>query len=1130
MNQASTKTYWKSPHNPGNPAPPQENGLAVDGPSATGLQLKGNPPLASESADGLWSLDRRRFLEAAGFSLSLATAAGCGRAPVVHALPFFKHPPGAVPDQLRYYGSTCAGCAAGCGLLAGTRDGRPLKMEGMPEHPLSQGGLCAVGQAQPLELYDSKRLHGPLKRGPLKRGPLKEDKQVPWTEIDLDIANQLGEIKEAGGAVRLVTNTVTSPTLRGAIADFLGQFKDARHITLDAVSSSAILDAHEKTHGSRLLPHYRIDRAKVIVSFGADFLGTWISPVEFTASWCKNRPPTETDPSMSYHVQLESRLSLTGSNADRRLVIAPSEQQRVLRLLADRLAQHAGQPESSSPPTGSPATAASVAGADLAEIAQRLWAARGQALVLCDSQDVNTQITVNRINHLLASYGKTLDIEHPSLQRQGNDREVAELVEELKHGQVAALLVAGTDLTYNLPGRQALADAIDKVRLVVSFAPRIDDFAAHAHYVCPDHHALESWGDAEPIHGLVSIVQPTIRPIYNTRSVLESLSNWSAPAAAQKHSVTQYDLVRDYWRKQIMAQQEQTDFSQFWDRAVHDGFVRLQRKPVTSQPFQDSRPPDSKRTAEPTPQTGLTLVLYQKIGMPDSQHAQNPWLLELPDPITKVTWDNYVSVSQALAQEQSLEDGDVVRIQIGGEKGNPEQASLELPVFIQPGQHTRTVAIALAYGCPGTDRFAKVGPQWLESRLTVEPGQTVGKNGAPLISITKDTLRYVRQSVTLEKTGRKQTLASTQEHHSIDVPAAVAPHGAERRGMIQETTLAAYALDPYAGSPEAHHPATSQPGQNPAAEPQPVRQQDSPQILPGKPSQDLPREAQLWPEDHPMEGHWWGMMIDLNACTGCSACVIACQSENNVPVVGKDEVRRQREMHWLRLDRYYSTPPESASKEPNAVENDAGRGGTDQNGTDMEVYHQPMMCHHCDNAPCETVCPVLATVHGDEGLNEQAYNRCVGTRYCANNCPYKVRRFNWFKYTHDDTLQNLVLNPEVTVRSRGVMEKCSMCVQRIEAGKIAARRRGKPLTDGQIQTACQQSCPTRAIVFGDMNDPDSQVSTAIRNPRRYRVLEELNIRPSVGYLRMVKNTNSVAITESPMENTVEENQEESPHG
>lgn len=390
-----------------------------------------------------------------------------------------------------------------------------------------------------------------------------------------------------------------------------------------------------------------------------------------------------------------------------------------------------------------------------------------------------------------------------------------------------------------------------------------------------------------------------------------------------------------------------------------------------------------------------------------------------------------------------MADGDVVLVATADGR-----CQVELPVLVQPGQHPHLVAMALAYGVKGTDRFANIGPEWLEGRPTTTQGTMIGKNVAAFIEVRNNTLHYSRGGITLRKTDRRHDLATTQKYPSMKVPSEVAPYGAEVRQPIQATTLSAYAQDPKAGAPHFHQHA----------------------------------EEQLWSEDHPDSGHSWGMVIDLNKCTGCSACLIACQSENNVPVVGKDEVRRQREMHWIRIDRYYSG-----------------------DGKDVGVSYQPMMCQHCGNAPCETVCPVLATVHGSEGLNEQAYNRCVGTRYCANNCPYKVRRFNWFKYQHDDAVENLALNPDVTVRTRGVMEKCSMCVQRIEEAKIDARRRNTPLVDGAALTACQQSCPAQAIDFGDLNDPASRVHRAVQNPRGYGVLEEFNFRPSVTYLRIVRN-------------------------
>ena len=992
------------------------------------------PEASVELMDESSAISRRRFLEAAGFSMSLAAMGGCGRAPVETALPFPIQPVGAIPGRLQYYASTCAGCSAGCGLLVGTRDGRPLKMEGLPGHPLSNGGLCAVGQALPIGLYDSHRLSGPLRAG----------KPSKWAAVDQEIIQSLKQIQEQQKAVRFVTSTITSPTLQNSIDGFLAQFEDAKHIVFDAVSSSAILDAHEQTHSTRVLPHYRFDRAEVLVSFGADFLGTWISPVEFTAAWSTRRVPSEQAPEMSYHVQLESRMSLTGSNADRRHAIHPRDQGPLLGRLAEKVAEMAGTPLSERLAPSVSDTHENL----LTDLAKRLWDARGKSLVVCDSQDVGVQLLVNSINHQLGNYGSTLDLQRPSRQRQGNDRDVEQLVEEINTDQVGALLIADVNLVHDLAERETLAVAIGRVPLTVSFSQRVDESASLAKFVCPDHHVLESWSDAEPISGLISLTQPTLRPltlhplgetqaVFETRAVLESLAVWSG------RPTTAYEAVQKHWEEAIFPRRQTTapaQFGQFWERALHDGFVEVRSEESIAGDFSaDAIKPLAQHPAT----DDFSLVLYTKASMPDSRHAHNPWLQELPDPVTKVTWGNYVCVSQADAAKLGMEDGEIVKVSIG-----EDGPHIELPVLVQVGQHDRVLAIALAYGCKGTDRFAKIGPQWFEARPTVPENELVGTNAAEFLEFRDGTLQTIELGVTLSRTGKRRDLASTQKYNSLEVPAEIAPHGAHRREIVQHTTLPAFAQDAHAGAAEHHHDT----------------------------------EAQLWPEDHPKTGHAWGMVIDLNKCTGCSACVIACQSENNVPVVGYDEVRRQREMHWIRIDRYYTGE-----------------------GDEMDVDHQPMMCQHCDNAPCETVCPVLATVHSSEGLNEQVYNRCVGTRYCANNCPYKVRRFNWFKYPHDDSLQNLVLNPEVTVRSRGVMEKCSMCVQRIEAGKIEARSQDKPVMDGSIQTACQQSCPANAIVFGDMNDAESKIHTALENPRRYHVLEELNVRPSVSYLRVVKN-------------------------
>lgn len=992
-------------------------------------------------------INRRRFLEAAGFTFSLAALHGCSRPDAEVALPLIDQPEGMIPGKTQTYASTCSGCSAGCGLLVGVRDGRPLKMEGMPEHPLSKGGLCAVGQALPLGLYDSHRLQHPLASG----------KESDWTKVDQQIKTKLKSMTASGGAVRFVTSTVTSPTLKASIDAFLQQFKNGRHITLDSVTSSAISDAHKETHGSPLLPHYLFDQAEVIVSFGADFLGTWISPVEFTAAWRTRRVPTEEHPEMSWHAHCEGQMSLTGSNADRRFRVAPDEYGAVLNHVYVQLTDRAGdsvgrtKERSDAVPAGEvddatghagtaldlvrPTEPSPISDADLSALVDRLWNARGASLVICDSQDVAIQVVVNAINHLLENYSKTLDVARPSLQRQGNDADVLELVADLTAGQVSALFVAGTDLTHNLPGRDDLAKAIGDVELVVSLAERKDDFASLAHFVCPDQHLLETWLDAEPISGVISLSQPLMEPLGKNRSILESLARWSGSDDSA------YDILRSSWEKSVMprAVGKTKAFREFWDQSVHDGFVEVKPEETTVGEFNT----DAVSLVPAPKASDYCLTLYSRIGLTDSRHAHNPWLQELPDPITKVTWDNYVCVSQAAAEKLNVSQGDIVTVTIDN-----NGASIDLPALIQRGQHDRVISIALGYGVKGTDRFANIGPQWFEGKPTVEKGELVGRNAAPLIRISDRNLQFDRSDIALKKTGRHRDLATTQEHHSLEIPKNVAPHGGEVRDIVQLTTLPAFANNPEAGKVEHH----------------------------------FGPEVQLWADDHKKDEHRWGMTIDLNACTGCSACLVACQSENNVPVVGKDEVLRQREMHWLRIDRYYA--------------------GDDD---DVSVSHQPMMCQHCDNAPCETVCPVLATVHSDEGLNEQIYNRCVGTRYCANNCPYKVRRFNWFEYPHEDSLLNLALNPDVAVRSRGVMEKCSMCVQRIEEGKIDAKRRGEPVADGEIQTACQQSCPAQAIQFGDLNDTASAVHTDQENPRRYGVLEEFNFQQSVSYLRVVKN-------------------------
>jgi len=972
---------------------------------------------------------RRDFLKAAGFSVGAAFATACSRAPVQRAVPLLTQPEEIVPGRSLFYASTCGGCSAGCGVLAKVRDGRPIKLEGNLEHPVSRGGLCATGQASILGLYDSERLQRPWKDGNV----------TSWVEADREITAELQTIGRDHGAVRFLSGTVTSPTTLAAIRDFLKGFSDARHVIYEPLSNSAVLDAHQKAHGVRVLPRLRFDRAEVIVSFDADFLGTWISPVEYTADYRAGRNLEAKR--VSYHVQLEPRMSVTGSKADQRFAVAPGELGLLLTHLAQRIAHKAGVPFAAGE-VDTPSLKVAV----LDDLAERLWQARGRSLVVCGTNEVQQQALTNYVNHLLGNYGSTLDLEAPSRQVQGSDRELEMLLGELRSGVVRALFIHGVNPVFDLPGGEELRSTLRKVPLLVSFAQRMDETASVASYVLPEPHYLETWTDGEAVTGVVSLSQPAVHRLGKTRSLLETIAAWSGKLKPA------YDIVRESWKANIFPRQKkEPDFEAFWERTLHDGYAEVAAAAIRSQPFA-AHSVQPILHAQGLDANSFGLVLYSSVAMLDGRNAYNAWLHELPDPITKVTWDNCVSLAPSAAQRLGISDGDVLRVETTA-------AAIELPACIQPGQHDQTLAVALGYGSRLSARFANVGPQWIDARLSVGDKGVVGANAAPFLSLRDGGLHYGTAVVRLRRTGKQRQLACTQTHNTLTVPNKLAPKGSGPRPVLEETTLAAYLQDPHSGV------------------------------------EDHAEKEDLWPTDHPYLGPRWGMVIDQNACTGCSSCVIACQVENNIPVVGRDEIRRNREMHWLRIDRYYS---ETASGQ-------------------IEVAYEPLMCQQCENAPCETVCPVLATVHSEDGLNQQVYNRCIGTRYCANNCPYKARRFNWFNYAHDDQLQNLVLNPDVAVRSRGVMEKCTFCVQRIQEAKIEAKRRGENVSDGAVETACQQSCPAHAISFGDLNDPNSQASQMMANPRRYRVLEELNVRPAVGYLTVVRNR-----AQEGMEGSIEE--------
>lgn len=960
---------------------------------------------------------RRTFLKLAGFGVTAATLAACGRAPtkfVVPRLDETAHGPG----QSYWIATSCDGCTARCGVLARCRDGRPTKLEGNPDHLTSRGGLCAAGQAGLLELYDSRRFDGPQLAG----------ESSDWDALDAAVRERLAS---AGDGLRILSGTVTSPSLRASF-ERLVERHGGRHVEWDPNGSSGLLAAHESCLGTRRPPRPRLDRAKVIASFDCDFLGPWLDPVGLPRDWAAGRTPDEG--TMSRHVQFESRLSVTGGKADRRVRVAPHELRPLLESLCAELAERAGVeapiPVGTSRETDHP---------QLHSLAGELWDARGEGLVLCGSEDPGTQALALFANHLLGAFGTTLDTDRRLLTSRSDDAALLELIDELRAGKVEVLVLHDTNPVFDLPASLGLAELIASVPFVVGTAMSPDETTNLAHAVAPRPHALEAWDDAESVSGRLSLTQPTVPALKKARGLRTTLAAWLGETTDERRALT------DWWRRRVHPRVGGgRPFQGWFDNALRRGHVDLGRDNETLATF-DVAALKSLLEGGATlsaPESGrLAVVLHANAGLPSGRHAHNPWLQELPDPVTKLVWDNVAVLSEATAKRLGITAGDVVRV-------SAEGVTVELPAWVQPGQHDDVVSLALGYGREGTDRFTRIGPRWLEERVMLRPGDTVGTRVEDLLIAADGALSRSGGEVQVEPTGESVVLACTQDHHRLEVPKHLAPANGEVRDVVRTTSLATLIADPAHAVASHHHE------------------------VPG-----------LWPEDHGHPAERWGLAIDLSACIGCSGCAVSCTAENNVPVVGKDEVARHREMTWMRIDRYFHGE-----------------------GDDLRVAHQPMMCQHCAHAPCETVCPVLATAHSSDGLNQQVYNRCVGTRYCANNCPFKVRRFNWFDYPRDDDLRNLALNPDVTVRTRGVMEKCSMCVQRIQEARAEAVRRGAPVQDGEIQTACQQSCPTRAIHFGDLNDPESDVSQAKARARAYTPLGELNLDAGVTYLAEVVNS------------------------
>ncbi len=973
------------------------------------------------------STSRRDFLKYVGFSTAAASLAAC-EGPVIKSIPYVVQPEQVVPGIADYYATSMFDGFDFANLLVKTREGRPIKIENNTIEGAHFSANARV-HASVLSMYDNLRLKQP------KLG----QKETTWSDVDAKVKASLAEAKTAGAQVVLLTGTLASPSAQKLVNEFLANNPTAKHIVYDAVSSSEALDAFEAVYGERALADYDFSKASTIVAVGADFLGDWQGG-GYDKGYAQGRVPKQGK--MSKHIQLEANMTLSGASADKRIPMSTADQKLALVKIFSIV-------------TGTPVSVGKLANeAEIVKIAEQLNQSGSKGVLVSGIDDKNAQLLVLAVNAKLNS--EAFNPNQTRQIRKGSDQAVARLVADLNGGKVHTLIMSGVNPVYTLADGKAFADGLKKAKLSVAVSLKEDETASLATIAAPAPHYLESWGDVEIIKGTFGITQPTIRPLFNSRQLQDNLLVWNGS------DKTYYDYLKETWSTGILS-------GKTWSQAVHDGiFVAASASSNTAGTADFSAVASALAQAK---SSELELNLYTKTGMGDGQQANNPWLQEFPDPITRVSWDNYLTVSKADAEKYGLENtivangglnGSYVTVTVGDTKIE------KVPVIVQPGQAKGTVGLAFGYG----------------KKAALKEAMQVGVNAYALYKGFHAT-----QPVTITVESGQHEFACVQAQKTL----------MGRGDIIKETTLTVFNTEKDAK----------------VWNPPPMVSIDHKPIEATK--------VDLWDSFDRSVGHHFNLSIDLNSCTGCGACVIACHAENNVPVVGKSEVRRSRDMHWLRIDRYYSSEETFAGDVKRKEEFDGlfgekgslgGFGQMEDPAENPQVAFQPVMCQHCNHAPCETVCPVAATSHSRQGQNHMAYNRCVGTRYCANNCPYKVRRFNWFLYNKNnefdfhmnDDLGRMVLNPDVNVRSRGVMEKCSMCIQMTQATILKAKKEGRPVNKDEFQTACSSACSTGSMVFGDVNDKESEVARLAEDDRMYHLLEHVGTKPNVFYHVKVRNT------------------------
>lgn len=959
------------------------------------------------------NLDRKSFLTFMGASISMAALAAC-REPVEKIVPYVDRPMEYVPGQARYFASTKVDARGITPILVKTREGKPIKLEGLDAHPVYRGAATADTFASIWDLYDPDRIKNPLKKEGNSFAAAK------WDDLIKEVAATLK------GNARVLSRASFSPAEQAARARL------GKTVVYDPTGTlSEIVAGNRASLGSAAVPAYRFDEADLIFSIEADFLGTWLAPDLYTKQFSSRRDPAG---KMNRLVVAEAAMSLTGSNADKRLAISAGSHTSLALGLANLLlpgsALAGDGAVRAAVQAHTPAVVAKVTGLaekQIIDLAEELKANKGKSLVVGGGVNSRTsvpgelQIAVNLLNAILGNEGKTVSTK-AALKANSDLSEASAidaLINDMKAGKVETLVIDRANPVYEMPVASGFTDALKKVKNVVFIGYHLNDTAMLSTHVLPVSHYLEAWSDALS-HGSYGIVQPVIRQLFDTLPVLEIFGRLTGD------NTSAYEQVK----KSHAANAK----GQAWAKTLSTGYAVVEQAGAgAARGFKSAALKDVKAPVEA--QAGYRLNLIESVGLGDGTGGNISFRHELPDPVTKITWENVLLLSPADAKTMSVKTQDLLRVTVG-------KVVLEIPAFVQPGMRRGSLALAIGYG---QSYIGKVGA-----------GK--GQNAYALAGYAAGQVASSGIAVTLEKIGKYDMLASTQRHYEFAVI----------RGLARQVDLKTFEKAIREKKPELMHEHEEKPHGGKA--------------------------KGLYPKHNYEEGYRWNLNIDLNKCTGCSACVMACYSENNIPAVGKSEINRGREMSWLRIDRYYIYENEAAEK-------------ADADMVEPDVFFQPVMCQHCENAPCENVCPVGATGHSQDGLNYMSYNRCIGTRYCSNNCPYKVRRYNWFENWEDKLRdpQQYALNPDVTVRSRGVIEKCSFCQQRISEKRQLSKVEGRAVRDGEIQTACQQACPADAITFGNINSADTVISKANSNPRTYKILAQINVEPSVKYMVRVKN-------------------------